>query len=140
MARNDHTFTVRSRSHVEPVDITSEVAEAVRQSGVAEGIVCVSTPHTTAAIYVNENERGLRRDVVSVAQRLLDLGGSYDHNRVDNNAEAHLAAMLVGNSIVLPVANGGPELGTWQSIFLLELDGPRTRTVRVKVVASIAEP
>jgi len=137
MRRHTQIFSVRSRSRIETIDISSEVVEAVRQSGVAEGIVCVSTPHTTAAIYVNENERGLRQDVVvALAQRLLDAGGSYEHNRVDSNAQAHLAAILVGNAVLLPVSGGHPELGTWQSIFFLELDGPRTRTVSVKVVAS----
>lgn len=139
MPGEGRTFSVRSRSRVEPIDISGEVAEAVRESGVAEGIVCVSTSHTTAALYVNENERGLRRDVVTMAERLLDLGGSYEHNRVDSNAEAHLAATLIGNSVVLPVSGGRPELGTWQRLFFLELDGPRTRTVRVNVVASVGD-
>jgi secondary thiamine-phosphate synthase enzyme len=128
------SFRVSTKAQTETVDISQEVAEAVREAGVEEGLVCVSTPHTTAAVYVNENERGLRRDVVALARTLLAAGEGFEHNQVDHNAEAHLMAVLMGNSVVLPVRSGRPELGTWQRVFLLEMDGPRHRTVHVTVV------
>ncbi len=127
------SLRVSTKSRIETVDITRDVEAAVREFGVEEGVVCVATVHTTTAIFVNENERGLRGDVVAVARKLLDMNEPFQHNQVDSNAEAHLMAVLVGNSVVLPVRDGRPDLGTWQSIFLLELDGPRSRTVRVQV-------
>ncbi|MGD8237614.1 MAG: secondary thiamine-phosphate synthase enzyme YjbQ [Armatimonadota bacterium] len=134
MATHSAEIDIRTKSRVEPVDITGDVTEAVGDSGVGDGIVCVTTPHTTTAVYVNEPERGLLQDVVEMANRLTELGVPLQHNRVDRNAQAHLAGILVGNSVTLPVRGGRPELGTWQSIFFLELDGPRSRRALISVV------
>ncbi len=119
---------------MEPVDITADVRAAVQAGGIGTGIVCVSTSHTTTAIYVNEPERGLVQDVVEMAERITELGVPLQHNRVDRNAQAHLAGILVGNSVTLPVHDGQPQLGTWQSIFFLELDGPRSRRALITIV------
>jgi len=134
MATHTTEISIRTKSRVEPMDVTGDVAEAVRESGIRDGIVCVSTPHTTTAVYVNEPERGLMQDVVEMAGRLTELGVPLQHNRVDRNAQAHLAGILIGNSITVPVHNGQPQLGTWQSIFFLELDGPRSRRALISVM------
>jgi len=127
-------ISLSTKGRIEPVDITGDVAGAVRESGIADGIVCIATPHTTTAVYVNEPERGLLQDVVEMAGRLTELGVPLQHNRVDRNAQAHLAGILIGNSVTVPVRDGQPRLGTWQSIFFLELDGPRSRRVCVTVI------
>jgi secondary thiamine-phosphate synthase enzyme len=134
MPTHTAAINIRTTSRVEPVDMTGDVAEAVRSSGIENGIVCVSTPHTTSAVYLNEAERGLMQDVVQMATRLTELGVPLQHNRVDRNAQAHLAGILVGNSVTVPVRDGRPQLGTWQSIFFLELDGPRSRRAVITVV------
>ena len=126
---------IRTSRRVEVIDITSEVQREVERSGVEEGIAVVYTLHTTTAIIVNENEPGLVEDVVLVLDRLVPRGAGYSHDNVDNNADAHLRAILLGNSVVVPVSNGRLELGTWQRIMFVELDGPRNRRVIVKVVS-----
>ncbi len=127
-------LTVRTERRVQLVDITDDVREAVSESGVEEGIVHVFSRHTTAAVIVNEPESGLLRDVVNKLEDLVPEGAGYEHDKVDNNADSHLRAILLGPSVTLPVAGGEPVLGTWQSILFVELDGPRTRRVLVTVV------
>jgi secondary thiamine-phosphate synthase enzyme len=127
-------LTVRTERRVQLVDITDDVREAVSESGVEEGIVHVFSRHTTAAVIVNEPESGLLRDVVNKLEELVPEGAGYEHDKVDNNADSHLRAILLGPSVTLPVAGGEPVLGTWQSILFVELDGPRTRRVLVTVV------
>lgn len=134
MATHTAQIRIETRNRMEPVDITADVRAAVRAGGIGTGIACVSTSHTTTAIYVNEPERGLVQDVVEMAGRITELDAPLQHNRVDRNAEAHLAGILVGNSVTLPVRDGQPQLGTWQSIFFLELDGPRSRHALITIV------
>jgi len=127
------TFAVETAKK-EARDITFEVREAVKKlAGRRSGVAFVFTFHTTTALTVNEAESGLMKDLIdaffSTVPKL-----NYRHNRIDNNAEAHVLASAIGNSVVLPVENGELKLGTWQSVLLLEFDGPRTRKVGVKFV------
>ncbi len=125
---------VRTKNRVEIIDITSRVQEEVGKSGVKDGIAVVYTKHTTTAIVINENESGLKDDMLDLIEKLVPQGAGYRHDSIDNNADAHLRALLLGNSVVIPVTNGRLDLGTWQRILFIELDGPRTRKVIVKVV------
>jgi len=125
---------VRTKSRVEIVDITSQVQEEVRKSGVKDGIAVVYTQHTTTAVIINENESGLMRDLLNFIEKLIPQNAGYLHDTIDNNADAHLRAILLGNSVVVPVSDGRLELGTWQRILFIELDGPRTRRVVVRIV------
>ncbi len=127
------SFRIRTTARREIADITSEVQQAVAACGCREGLACLTTAHCTCTIYVNENERGLVADTLELVSKLTT-GGSWQHNRIDDNAEAHLAASVMGNSVCLPVSGGQIELGTWQRVMLLELDGPRERRVTVTVV------
>ena len=115
------------------IDITRQVQEAVGAAGCDQGLACISVPHCTCTVYVNENESGLVADMLQFISQLAG-GGSWRHNRIDNNAEAHLMASLMGSSVCLPLSGGQVELGTWQRIMLIELDGPRERRVTVTVV------
>jgi secondary thiamine-phosphate synthase enzyme len=131
--------SLRTAADVEVQDVTGAVRAAVRDAGVENGIACVSVPHTTCAVCVNENEAGLRSDLERLAREVLAplaAAGSFAHDRVDDNARAHLTAVLLGNSVTVAVANGAPVLGTWQSIFLVELDGPRSRELHVQVLGT----
>ncbi len=114
------------------VDITSDVQRLVVGMLDGPGIVCISVPHCTCAVYVNENETGLVADALTLIRRLTS--GDWQHDRIDNNADAHLAATILGNSVTLPLEGGSIELGTWQRIMLVELDGPRRRRVTVTAV------
>ena len=117
-------------------DVTADVAQAVPEK-VANGVCTVFVPHTTAGVVVNEAERRLLADVEQALERLVPSGEGYDHDSIDDNADAHLRAMLLGESVTVPVEDGELALGTWQSVLFVECDGPRTR--RIEVVTTPAE-
>jgi len=124
---------VTTSKEIEIIDITEKIREIVRKSGVEDGIVVVFTRHTTSGIIINENESGLISDLEKTLEKLIPKGAGYSHDRVDNNAHSHLRAIILGSSVVIPVENGRLALGTWQSVLFVELDGPRTREIYVKV-------
>ena len=109
----------------ELVNITSEVANAVRESNIKEGTCLVFVPHATAAILINEDEAGLKADIETLLDLWIPKKG-WEHDKIDNNAAAHLASSLIGQSKTLPIKNADLQRGTWQEIFLVELDGPRS--------------
>ncbi|MES9845980.1 MAG: secondary thiamine-phosphate synthase enzyme YjbQ [Candidatus Sedimenticola sp. PURPLELP] len=127
-------------------DISENVRDVVRQSGVSEGMVTITSMHTTCALSVNENEERLFEDIRDFFLKLAPSEGSYKHNdlhlRVNippdepENAHSHLIAMMLGNSEVVTVHQGKPALGRYQSILLLEMDGPRERTLAVQVIGT----
>ena len=125
---------IRTTRRIELIDITDRIRAAIEESGVKDGLCIVYTRHTTSGIIINENERGLRTDILDMLESLVPGNRSYAHNQIDNNADAHLRAVLLGCSVTVPVGGGQPLLGTWQSIFFVELDGPRDRSVNVKVI------
>lgn len=121
---------IRTAARVSVVNVTPECQKALSRAGISNGLAVVTVPHTTCGVCVNEDERGLRDDLEQLAARLVDLvkpKEGFHHDRVDNNARAHLTAVLIGHSATVPVESGALSLGTWQSLFLLEIDGPRTR-------------
>ncbi|HEU4401223.1 MAG TPA: secondary thiamine-phosphate synthase enzyme YjbQ [Candidatus Polarisedimenticolia bacterium] len=125
---------VRTPTRVAIVNVTGTVRQALDDTGMRSGLAVVSVPHTTCALTVNEDEAGLREDLVRLASRLLvPLADQepFHHDRVDDNARAHLTAVLIGHSATLPVVDGDLRLGAWQSLFLLEMDGPRTRRLEM---------
>jgi secondary thiamine-phosphate synthase enzyme len=121
-------FTVSTEERLSVVDVTDRVTSAL--PGDADGVATVHVDHTTAAVTVNEAEPRLLGDFEAALSELVPDEG-WDHDALDGNADAHVRAMLVGPSVTVPVSGGQPELGTWQSVLLVECDGPRTRTVRV---------
>jgi len=125
---------IETSKHIELIDITSEVQEEIMKSEVSEGICIISTRHTTAGIIINENESGLKEDIMALLKKLVPTDAGYMHDRIDNNADSHLRAMLLGASETLPVSEGKLELGTWQRIFFAEMDGPRSRTVNITLL------
>jgi len=132
MATSRATVSVGTSARVVVVNITDEVRRALRGSALRQGVAVVSSPHTTCGICVNEDETGLKEDLARMAALVTGAVAPADgflHDRIDNNARAHLTAVLVGSSATIPIADGALALGTWQSVFLLEMDGPRTRTV-----------
>ena len=135
---------LQTEERLQFVDLTELVAERVRRSGIGHGLVCVQSRHTTTAVVVNENEPLLIEDAKRMLERLVPRGAVYGHNELhrrrdiapdeSRNGDAHCRALLLGSSETLAVADGTLQLGRWQSIFLVELDGPRRRTVCVVVM------
>jgi secondary thiamine-phosphate synthase enzyme len=125
---------VNTSKRTELIDITDPVKKHVTENGIQNGICIVSTMHTTTAIIINENEPGLVTDILTLLGRIVPEGAGYQHDRIDSNADAHLKAVLLGNSESIPVRDGRLVLGTWQSVFLAELDGPRKRNIDVTVI------
>jgi secondary thiamine-phosphate synthase enzyme len=116
------------------VDITPQLEAAVGSSQIAEGLALVYTTHTTVGLFINERESGLLGDVENVLSRLVPAGAGYSHDHVDDNAASHIQSILLSPCLTLPISAGRLDLGTWQSVFLAERDGPRRRTVIVKVI------
>jgi secondary thiamine-phosphate synthase enzyme len=135
---------LRTEKPVQFVDLTELVAERVRRSGVGEGMVTVQSRHTTAAVVVNESEPRLLEDFEDLLEGWAPAGRRYRHNDLaareaptpdeKPNGHAHARALLLGVSVCLNLAEGRIDLGQWQSVFLVELDGPRKRTVSVQVL------
>ncbi len=117
----------KSSTRRQLIDLTSEVTRLVHESNVSEGICVVSVPHATAAIIANEHETGLMNDMLARIDVLFPASATYAHNAIDDNADAHVAAAFLGHGRTFPVSDGQLVRGTWQSIFLVELDGPRSR-------------
>lgn len=125
---------IKTNERIELIDITNDVKEQVSKSGVEQGICVVSTPHTTTSVFVNENESGLRFDILNLLERLVPPSAGYQHDRIDDNADSHLKAVLLGSSETIPIIDGKLVLGTWQSIFFAEMDGPRHRKVNLMII------
>ncbi|AIF69885.1 hypothetical protein PAP_07475 [Palaeococcus pacificus DY20341] len=128
-----HTIEILTSKEVEIVDITAQVEEIVKKSGISEGLVVVFTRHTTTALILNENEPRLLKDMERIFKELVPKGEGYAHDAIDHNAHSHLRSILMSSSIAIPIENSRLALGTWQSILFIELDGPRRRKVVVKV-------
>ncbi|MCI7291874.1 MAG: secondary thiamine-phosphate synthase enzyme YjbQ [Methanobrevibacter woesei] len=125
-------FKLNTNKKFQIIDITSKINEL---TAIEEGIVNIFSKHSTSAIVVNENEKGLLEDFEFMLENLIDDKYSWQHDRIDNNATSHLKSFLLSSSETLPVKNSKLDLGTWQSVFFVELDGPRSsRTVNLTFI------
>jgi secondary thiamine-phosphate synthase enzyme len=127
-----HTVSVKSRQHCQMIDVTSEVNNVVRESGLTDGYVICFVPHTTAGVTIQENADP---DVVhDLLWKLEDLiphqEASYQHG--EGNSDAHIKTSLVGTSEMVLIENGRLVLGTWQGIYFCEFDGPRQRRLMIQ--------
>ncbi|HSB07588.1 MAG TPA: secondary thiamine-phosphate synthase enzyme YjbQ [Thermodesulfobacteriota bacterium] len=128
------TFQVKTSRRTDLVDIKRSVQEAVRKSGVKEGVCFVFIPHTTAAVTINENaDPSVLEDIMRSLDKIIPFDGPYQH--LEGNSPAHIKSTLIGCSQTVLVESGELVLGTWQGIFLCEFDGPRTRKVHIKVAS-----
>ncbi|MCX7990507.1 MAG: secondary thiamine-phosphate synthase enzyme YjbQ [Proteobacteria bacterium] len=127
-------IAIKTTKRMEIVDLTSSVVSIVHKSGVKDGICVVYCPHTTSAIAVNENaDPTVKQDIINKLAEIVPQNANYRH--LEKNSDAHIKNVLIGPSITFIVENGKLELGTWQGVFFVEGDGPRTREVWVKVMA-----
>lgn len=132
MTVKTHSIKIDTNRKFEIIDITSKINELI---DIEEGIVSIFSKHSTSAIVVNENESGLLDDLEFTLDNLITDKHSYSHDRIDNNAKSHLKSFLLSSSECLPIRNGHLDLGTWQSVFFIELDGPRhSRTISLTII------
>jgi secondary thiamine-phosphate synthase enzyme len=124
---------VQSAKRSDLIDITPQIRDVVRKSGIQSGICILTVPHTTAGVVVNENwDPSVCEDVLATLDRLVPWHMNYAHS--EGNAAAHIKSCLVGTSELLHVDGGNLSLGRWQGILLAEFDGPRRRRVLVRVI------
>ncbi|MHA2368079.1 MAG: secondary thiamine-phosphate synthase enzyme YjbQ [Candidatus Hodarchaeales archaeon] len=130
------TLTIRSTDHIQFLNITEQIREAVNEKGVHEGICVAYVPHTTAGITINESaDPAVPADIVSKLNQLVPRDENYRH--AEGNSDAHIKTLLTGNSVTIPISKG-LVLGHWQAVFFCEYDGPRTRKVHVTIIKSHA--
>jgi len=126
---------IETKGRADVIDITDRVCETLRDCDKDSGICLVYSLHTTTGITINEADGPLIRDILDLLEKIAPEGAGYRHDRGDGNAHAHLRAMILGNSVMIPVEGRRLDLGTWQRILFFELDGPRRRRVFVRVVS-----
>ena len=132
MTTKSFSLKIDTNKNFEIIDITSQINDLI---DIDNGIISIFSKHSTSAIVVNENEKGLLNDLEFMLDNLVSNKFSYNHDRIDNNARSHLKSFLLSSSESLPIKNNKLDLGTWQSVFFIELDGPRrNRTVTLTMV------
>ena len=138
MKTHTQYLTLNIPSKMEFVNITTEVEEAVRASGVKEGLVLVNTMHITSSVFINDDESGLHEDYKAWLEQLAPFDPSparYRHNRTgEDNADAHLKRQIMGREVVVAITKGKLDFGPWEQIFYGEFDGHRAKRVLVKVL------
>lgn len=132
--RKELWFNTAQRS--EYMNITSQVEDCLRESGIREGLCLVNPMHITASVFINDDEGGLHQDFESWLERLAPEKphSQYAHNGFEDNADAHLKRQLMGREVVVAVTAGKLDFGTWEQIFYGEFDGRRRKRVLVKII------
>lgn len=126
------SLKLNTSKNFEIIDIASAINDLI---DVDNGIISIFSRHSTTAIVVNENEMGLLNDFEFMLENLVQDKFTYEHDRIDNNARSHLKSFLLSSSECLPIRNSRLDLGTWQSVFFVELDGPRSnRTLSLTII------
>jgi len=128
-------LTFNTKNKREYINITDEVAQAVADSAVKEGLVLVSAMHITAAVYINDAEDGLIADIDEWLEQLAPARPDYRHHQTgEDNGDAHLKNLLMHSQVLLPITNGRLDLGTWQQVYYAEFDGQRRKRLIIKVI------
>ncbi len=126
-------LNVKSKSKTEFIDITEDIRSLIKESGVQQGVCHIYVPHTTAGVTINEGaDPAVKRDIIAAFNRMVPFEGDYHH--MEGNSAAHIKSTLVGAAQIVLIEEGKLLLGTWQSIYFCEFDGPRHRRVLVKIV------
>ena len=121
--------------HREYINITDKVEEAVRKSGVSEGMVLVSAMHITAGVWVNDAEDGLLQDIDAWLEKLAPYRDDYRHHRTgETNGDSHLKSLIVHHQVIVPITAGKLDLGPWQQVYYVEFDGQRRKRAIIKVM------
>jgi len=127
-------ISISTHSQVELVNITSSIEKTVSESGVKEGVCYIFVPHTTAGITINEGaDPSVKEDIINQLNKIVPFKENYLH--LEGNSPAHIKASIIGSSEIVFIEGGHLVLGTWQSLYFCEFDGPRRREVLVKIIA-----
>jgi len=132
--RKELTFEVPTRRAL--INITPQVEDCLRQSGIIEGLVLVNAMHITASVFINDDESGLHADYEEWLERLAPHApvSQYRHNVGEDNADAHMKRQIMGREVVVAITDGRLDFGTWEQIFYGEFDGRRSKRVLVKII------
>ena len=127
---------MNTKRRYEIVNITRDVEEAIRKSGVKEGMCLVNAMHITASVFINDNESGLHRDFLAWVERLAPYNiNGYEHNKTgEDNGDAHLKRTIMGREVVCAITKGALDFGPWEQIFYGEFDGQRKKRVLIKIL------
>lgn len=128
-------LTFNTKNHREYINITSDVEDALRESGIREGMILVSAMHITAAVYVNDAESGLIKDIDDWLEKLAPYSPNYRHHHTgESNGDSHLKSLLIHHEVIVPVTDGRLDLGPWQQVYYAEFDGQRRKRLIIKVM------
>ena len=128
-------LTFHTKNKRDYINITGDVEDMLRESGIREGMVLVSAMHITAGVYVNDAEDGLIQDIDEWLEHLAPYRDGYRHHRTgETNGDAHLKSLLVHHEVIVPITNGSLDLGPWQQVYYAEFDGMRRKRLIVKVL------
>ena len=128
------SFTISTTSHQQIIDINKQVKEIVKDSKIKEGLCMIYVQHTSAAVIINENaDPNIMLDIIDALSKVVPQG-QWKHDKIDGNGDAHIKSAILGPSETVIIDKGELQLGKWQDIMLAEFDGPRTRTVLVKII------
>ncbi len=128
-------LTFNTKNHREYINITSDVEDALRESGIREGMILVSAMHITAAVYVNDAESGLIQDIDDWLEGLAPYSPNYRHHHTgESNGDSHLKSLLIHHEVIVPVTDGRLDLGPWQQVYYAEFDGQRRKRLIIKVM------
>ena len=124
---------VKTSGRTQMIDITSKIRQVIRESGVKNGLVHIFSLHTTAAVTINENaDPAVETDILKTINKVVPWDDHFEH--MEGNSAAHIKVSLFGPSETVPIENGAIVLGTWQSVFFCEFDGPRNRRVNIQII------
>jgi len=135
MKTHTEYLTVNTKAAREIVNITGDVAEAVKKSGVKEGMALVSAMHITASVFINDEESGLKHDLLEWAEKLAPFNLKYNHHRTgETNGDAHMKSLLFNHEVIIPITKGELDFGPWQQVFYGEWDGQRKKRIVIKIL------
>ncbi len=129
-----HVLNKGSNKRIEIIDMTQDLNNTLTKSKIKDGLINIFAKHSTAGVVINENEPGLVKDFQNTLESLIPENNNYLHDKIDNNADSHIRSFFIGSSETIPIENGSLCLGTWQSVFFVELDGPRNRKFVITVM------
>jgi secondary thiamine-phosphate synthase enzyme len=127
-------MTFNTKNHREYVNITNDVEEVVRKSGIQEGMVLVSAMHITAGVYVNDAESGLIKDIDEWLEQLAPYADYRHHRTGETNGDSHLKSLLIHHEVIVPITDGQLDLGPWQQVYYAEFDGQRRKRLVIKAM------
>jgi len=135
MKTNTKYLWFNTQERREYINITGEVKDALKESGITEGMILISAMHITAGVYVNDAEEGIIQDIDEMLESIAPFGKYYRHHQTgEDNGDAHLKSILVHHQVIIPVTQGNLDLGPWQQVYYAEFDGRRKKRVIIKVM------